>query len=34
MEVRDGQPDNMAIWGLLPEDLFLINDELNAFSGN
>lgn len=34
MEVRDGQPDKMAIWGLLPEDLFPIKTELNAFSGN
>jgi len=24
----------MAIWGLLPEDLLLIKNELNTFSGN
>lgn len=34
METRDGQTDTMAIWGLLPEDLLLIKNELNTFSGN
>ena len=31
MKVRDSQPDRMAIWRLLPEDLLLIKNELKRF---
>lgn len=31
MEARDGQPDKMAIWELLPEDLFLKTELIKRF---